>query len=63
MGFKIKKICSAQLMCSLVELEFKINYIQDWHGGGLPGCGLVESEFSDCLWLSFILAFAKPNNS
>ena len=27
-------------------------------GGG----GWLESEFSDCLWLSFSLAFAKPNN-
>ena len=30
-------------------------------GGG--GWWVVESEFSDRLWLSFSLALAKPNNT
>jgi hypothetical protein len=31
-----------------------------WVGGGW---WVVESEFSDRLWLSFSLALAKPNNN
>ena len=31
--------------------------------GGWVGGWVVESEFSDRLWLSFSLALAKPNNT
>ena len=43
------------------------NQLHSLPGSALKVCvvvggWVVESEFSDCLWLSFSLAMAKPNN-